>query len=157
MSLKKTSPLSSEHSAKKPSVKPSVKPLQLRQSRTFSTLFKQQLVSDLDYKRTTIREVCQQYQVSSKTVYQWLHQYSPHHQGRTRMVVECESEEKQTAALRARVAELERIVGQKQIQLDYLEQIISVANVHYGDDLKKNSATKWSSISAEKKPNEGTR
>lgn len=70
MSLKKTDSVSSDNSAKKPSVKPSVKPLQLRQSRTFSTLLIQQLVSDLDYKRTTIREVCQQYQVSPKTVYQ---------------------------------------------------------------------------------------
>jgi hypothetical protein len=61
------------------------------------------------------------------------------------MVVEHQSDSLAAEALRKRVAELERLLGQKQIQLEYLEQIIAQASASYGVDLKKNSAMKPSS------------
>lgn len=41
-----------------------------------------------------------------------------------------------------RIAELERLLGRKQITIEFLEKVIDLANDHYKTDLKKNSATK---------------
>ena len=45
-------------------------------------------------------------------------------------------------AYQNRIKELERIVGQKQIKIDYLDKIIDCANDHYETDLKKTLSTK---------------
>jgi transposase-like protein len=118
-------------------------PLALAQRRIFSQAFKQQVVDSLNSKSTTIAAVSAQYDLRPSVLYKWLHRYSPphFHQG-TRMVIEHESDSLAADALRKRVAELERLVGQKQVQLEYLEQIIAQASASYGVDLKKNSGTK---------------
>ncbi len=54
------------------------------------------------------------------------------------MVVQQESEAQKTANLLAQVAELERRLGQKQMQLDYLEKLVELASKEYDIDLKKN-------------------
>ena len=41
-----------------------------------------------------------------------------------------------------RIQELERIVGQKQMKLDYLEKMIEIAGSDLGFDLKKNTGSK---------------
>ncbi|MEA5139454.1 hypothetical protein [Arcicella rigui] len=54
------------------------------------------------------------------------------------MVVQQESEAQKTANLLAQVAELERRLGQKQMQLDYLEKLVELASKEYDIDFKKN-------------------
>jgi transposase len=54
------------------------------------------------------------------------------------MVVQMESEAARNLALEKRNAELERIIGQKQLQLDYYEKLISVASAELDMDIKKN-------------------
>jgi hypothetical protein len=49
-----------------------------------------------------------------------------------------ESEATKTIQLNQRVAELERIVGQKQMEIDYLNKLIEFAGKKYEVDLKKN-------------------
>jgi hypothetical protein len=61
-----------------------------------------------------------------------------------RQVVELESEAARTIALQKRTEELERIIGQKQLQLDYYEQLISVASKELDVDIKKNFDTMFS-------------
>jgi predicted RNA-binding protein YlqC (UPF0109 family) len=61
------------------------------------------------------------------------------------MVVEMESEAKKTIELSARIAELERIIGQKQLTIDYLDKLIELAGHHYEIDLKKTFVTPPSS------------
>jgi transposase len=53
-----------------------------------------------------------------------------------------ESESKKTERLMSQLADLERVVGQKQIQIDYLEKLIEIASSELGVDLKKNFDTK---------------
>ena len=52
-----------------------------------------------------------------------------------------ESEAHKTQCLQAQVAELERIVGQKQLQIDYLEQLIELASKELKVDIRKNFVT----------------
>ena len=48
-----------------------------------------------------------------------------------------ESESHKTKLLQERVAELERIVGKKQMEIDYLNVCLEVASEEVGYDLKK--------------------
>ena len=52
-----------------------------------------------------------------------------------------DSSKKKVKELNARIQELERIVGQKQLNIDFLEKMIEIAKEHYGIDIKKNSGT----------------
>lgn len=115
--------------------------LKIRQVRHFSTAFKEKVVSDIDKGLTSIREVSSLYDINKAIIYRWIYRYSIHHKQGTRMVVEMESEGKKTEFLQKRVAELERIIGQKQLTIDYLERLIHLASAHYETDVKKNFAT----------------
>ena len=117
--------------------KESKKKLELRQRRTFSEAFKKQKVKDLVSKQISIDELSKLYDVSKTSIYRWLYKYSPHHKQGTTQVVQMESEGQKTKLLQSRVADLERIVGQKQIEIDFLNELIKVAGAELKVDLKK--------------------
>ncbi len=54
-----------------------------------------------------------------------------------RLVLETESDTKELIALKQKVAELEKIIGQKQILLDFKDKMIEIAEQTYGIDIKK--------------------
>ncbi len=58
-----------------------------------------------------------------------------------------ESSTKKLKDMELRIKELERIVGQKQIKIDYLEKMIELASEQYQVDIKKNFNTPQSSVS----------
>lgn len=113
--------------------------LQMRSSRTFSTEFKKEKVKDLIEKRTSIKMLVELYGVSRSAVYKWLYLYSSMEKG-IQTVVQMESEEQKTKVLLNRLAEYERIIGQKQMQLDVLEKAIEIASQELGYDIKKKYA-----------------
>lgn len=115
--------------------------LAIRQRRTFSEAFKRQKVQDLIDKKISVKELSELYKVSRTSVYRWLYRYSPHYQQETSQVIQMESEAVRTKALQQQVADLERIAGQKQLQIDYLEKLIELASKELDLDLKKNFVT----------------
>ena len=117
------------------------KSLEIKQRRIFSEAFKRQKVQLIVEKKISIKDVSEVYGVSNMTVYRWLYRYSPHHQKGTTQVIQMESEEHKTQELLKRVSILERAIGQKQLQLDYLEQLIALAGEALKIDLKKNFST----------------
>lgn len=119
----------------------------LRKQRVFSDTFKRQKVKDLDAGLVSITELSKLYDVSKQSIYRWLHKYSVNHQKGVIQVVQMESEANKTKQLLAQVAELERIVGQKQLQIDYLEKLLELGSEELGVDLKKNFDTRSSNIS----------
>lgn len=106
-------------------------------NRIFSESLKQQIVEQLSRKEISISQVTTLYSVSRTSVYNWIQAYSPEHKSGTKMVVQKESEAAKTAKILQRNAELERAVGQKQLELDYLNKLIELANKELGYDLKK--------------------
>src|SRR4051812_46148526 len=112
--------------------------LEIKQRRSFSEQFKQARVKELIEKRLTIHQLCQLYEVSRTSVYKWLYQYSPHHLQKTTLVVQMESEAFKTQQLLQRVAELERAVGQKQLEIDFLNKLLELGSEELGFDVKKN-------------------
>lgn len=113
--------------------------LQMRSTRTFSTEFKKEKVKDLIEKRTSIKMLVELYGVSRSAIYKWLYLYSSMEKG-IQTVVQMESEEQKTKVLLNRLAECERIIGQKQMQLDVLEKTFEIASEELGYDVKKKYA-----------------
>jgi hypothetical protein len=54
-----------------------------------------------------------------------------------RFIIESESDTRQLIELKKRLSELERIIGQKQIQIDFQNKMIELAEETYGVDIKK--------------------
>lgn len=118
--------------------------LEIKSRRSFSEAFKREKVKDLVEKRISMKQLCRLYEVSRTSVYKWLYAYSPHHEQKTILVVQMESEAHKTQMLQQRIAELERVVGQKQLELDFLNKLFEVGSQELGFDIKKNLSTKLS-------------
>ncbi|MGB0839421.1 MAG: transposase [Chitinophagales bacterium] len=133
------------------------KKLELRSRRIFSEEFKRAKVDDLINKRITVKELSELYDVSKMSVYRWIHKYSAHHKKGTVQVVQMESEATKTKACLEQKAELERIIGQKQIQIAFLTKMIELAEREHGIDIKKNNTTQPLSTSGNTSGNTPTR
>jgi len=112
-----------------------------RRKRTFSEEFKRQKVKEIERKQTSVLQVSKAYQVRPNNVYKWMDKYSVKDKNGVRLVVEMESETKRVLALMQKVAELERIVGQKQIVIDFQNKMIELAEQEYQVDIKKKLET----------------
>ena len=110
--------------------------------RIFSTELKKEIVKDIEHGRYTVKEISEDYLVSKTSIYKWLNKYSRYLKSQNRLVVEKQSEQKRNQELKNRLKELERIVGQKQLEIDYLNRLINEANKIYKADIKKNFDTK---------------
>ena len=110
---------------------------EVRQRRTFSEDFKVKKVREIEQKITTIAEVSRQYEVRDTNIYRWLSKFGKHQNKGVRTIVESESDTRKLLELRAKIAELERIIGQKQVQLDFKDKMIELAEEAYGVDIKK--------------------
>ena len=113
-----------------------------RQARKFSDTFKLQKVKEIETGRTKPSDVCRQYEVSSTNVYRWINKFGSMKNRKERLIVESQSDTQQLLALKKQVAELERIIGQKQVLLDFKDKMIELAEEAYGVDIKKKFSTK---------------
>ena len=130
---------------------------QARRNRIFSSSLKKRLVDDIVKKRASVRQISEAYDVSRTAVYKWLRKYAPFADRPVRMVVEMESESNRSKHLLLRVAELERTIGQKQLQIDYLEKLLELAAEELGQDLKKILEARQSNGSADTEANTPTK
>ncbi len=112
-----------------------------RRYRRFSDNFKQGKVREIESGKATVREVCKAYEVSDVSVYKWLEKYSSKSKPE-RTIVESKSDTQKILALQKKVADLERVLGQKQLEVEYKDKMIEIAESKYGIDIKKNSETK---------------
>lgn len=108
-----------------------------RRKRRFSDEFKKQKVKEIELKQTTVLEVSRAYQVSTKNVYCWLAKFGKSYKKDVRLIVEMESDTKMLLELKAKIAELERVIDQKQLTIDFQAKMIDLAEEVYGVDIKK--------------------
>jgi transposase-like protein len=116
-----------------------------RINRYFSEDFKRKKVSELDRNLISVSELCREYQVSSPSVYKWIYKYSTMRKKGLKQIVETKSDSAKIRALREQVKELERIIGEKQIKLDFQDKMIDLAEASYKIDIKKKFTGKPSS------------
>ena len=108
-----------------------------RQNRYFSDEFKRQKVKDLERNMVTIPELCREYQVSRSGVYKWIYKYSANRKKQERQIVEKSSDTRKIRELQDRIKELERVIGQKQLLIDFKDKMIEIAEEMYQVDIKK--------------------
>jgi len=121
-----------------------------RRSRHFSTNFKIQKVREIEKGITRVSEISKQYEVTSTNIYRWIDKFGSMKSKKERTIVESESDTKELLALKKKIADLERIIGQKQILIDFKDKMIEIAEETYGVDIKKKFITKPSDSTGSK-------
>ena len=127
-----------------------------RRRRHFSDSFKIQKVRELETGRTKVSELCFQYEVAYNTVYRWLNKFGSMKNKKERLIIESDSDTRQLLELKKKVAELERIIGQKQVMLDFKDKMIELAEETYGVNNKKKFTTSPSNSSGSTENNTPT-
>ena len=113
--------------------------------RSFSDKFKKDIVRRVEKNELTVSEVAIEFEVSRTSVYNWVYKYSNLYKKGLKQVIEPMSSTKKIKDLQSRIKELEQIVGQKQIKLDYFEKLIEISESDYNIDIIKKKDSKPSS------------
>lgn len=115
---------------------------ELQTQHNYSEEFKKSLVKDYDSKKLTITELSRIHNVSKASIYTWLYKYSNYLKKKIR-IVELESSTTQKIKdYERQIRDLQQILGQKQMLIDYYVALIEKASDDYNIDLKKNTNTK---------------
>ena len=114
----------------------------IRQRRKFSEELKKFLVSEYESGKFTVLELSRLHDISFQLIYKWIYKYSLYNKENTVVMALKESTDRKLKMFERRIKELEQIVGQKQLKIDYLEKIIDLSNDHFGTDLKKSFNTR---------------
>ena len=99
----------------------------LRKQRAFSKEFKKELVSLFEQGKLSVNQLLQLYLIAPQVIYRWIYKFSKFNKQGVRVVEMKESISHKLKELAKKVKELEQIVGQKQIKIDYLEKMIDIA------------------------------
>ena len=81
------------------------------------------------------------YSIDNTTIYNWIYKYSTFNEKDVRVVEMKDSHLSRLKTLEQQVKDLERIVGQKQIKIDFLEKMVDIASEELKVDIKKNFNT----------------
>ena len=109
----------------------------LQKKRQFSEQIKRQAVADFRAGKHTARELADLYHCSYQTIYQWIYKYSPADSPSVNVVEMAKSTDQKVKDLQHKIAELERMLGQKQIQIDLQDKMLELAEKEYDLNLKK--------------------
>lgn len=114
-------------------------------NRSFSDKFKKDIVRKVERNELTVSEVAMDYEISRSSVYNWVYKYSNLYKKGLKQVIEPMSRSNKIKDLQSRIKELEQIVGQKQIQLDYFKKLIEISENDYNIDIIKKKDSRPSS------------
>lgn len=117
----------------------------IKKHRKFSEEFKKSIVNDFESGKFSVPQLVRLHGINCKSIYRWIYKYSNHNERGQRIVEMKDSSTQKLKALEQKIKELEQTVGQKQIQIDYLEKMIDIAKDELNIDIKKNSNTPQSS------------
>ena len=120
----------------------------IKKQRQFSEEFKRSLVSDYERGKFSVPQLERLHKISNSLIYGWIYKFSTFNERGSRIVEMKESSTSKMISLEQRIEELERMVGQKQIMIDYLEKMIDIAKEDLDIDIKKNFNTPQSAGSA---------
>lgn len=111
---------------------------QIRKHRTYSLEFKNSIVTSFEKGEFSVSQLEKLYGITNALIYTWIYKYSTFNEKGCRIVEMKNSSQDKLKQLAIKVKELEQIVGQKQIAIEYLEKMIELANTELQIDLKKN-------------------
>lgn len=113
----------------------------IRKNRHYSEDFKREIVSVFESGKFSVPQLEKLYGIHNVTIYNWIYKFSTFNEKGFRVIEMKESSIDKLKQLEQKVKELEQIVGQKQIKIDYLEKMIDIAKDDLNIDIKKNYNT----------------
>jgi len=113
----------------------------IKRLRRFSEDFKLKLVKEYEQGIFSVPEMEKFYDINNVTIYNWIYKYSKYNKKSIQIVEMKDSQIEKMNQMEARIKELEQAVGQKQMNIDFLEKMIEIAKDEYDIDIKKNSST----------------
>ena len=116
----------------------------VQKRRFFSEQLRKKIVNEYETGKMTVLELSRFYSVSETSIYNWIVKYSNYEKQSIQIVEMKESNTNRIKELEQKIKELERIVGVKQIKIDFLEKMTEISKEEYGVDLKKNFSTQQS-------------
>jgi transposase len=123
----------------------------IRKKRVFSEEYQRELVRLFELGKFSVLQLGKLYGIQISVIYRWIYKYSQFNEPGYRVI---EMKQSSTAKLRTmeqKIKELEKIVGQKQIRIDFLEEMINVAKEELKIDIKKKYSTPPSGVSTKEK------
>lgn len=96
----------------------------VRRQRRYSQDFRQARVDDFEKGTFSVAQLSRLYHIRISTLYGWISRYSRYPKTSAVIVEVPKSQQEKVKSLESRVAELERLLGRKQIQLDYYEAFV---------------------------------
>lgn len=111
---------------------------EIRKHRCYSEDFKKGIVAIFEKGEFSISQLGNLYGVGSTCIYRWVYKYSRFNEKGCRIVEMEDSSQNKVKELAKKVKELEQMVGQKQIAIEYLEKMIELAKTDLNIDIKKN-------------------
>lgn len=123
----------------------------IRKHRRYSEEFKKSLVEDFESGKFSVYQLEKLHGTPNSLIYKWIYKYSKFNEKGYRVIEMKKSSHSKIKELEKRIKELERVVGTKQIQIDYLETMMEVAKEELNIDIKKNFGTIQSENSKTKK------
>lgn len=113
----------------------------LKHKRRYSEEFKSKIVEDFEKGTMSVHQMERYYGVSNATIYSWIYKYSTYNEKNLSIVEMKDSQSNKIKELEEKVKALEQAVGQKQMNIDFLEKMIDLAKEEYDIDIKKNLDT----------------
>lgn len=110
----------------------------LRSRRYYSEEFKRTQVKEYESGNLTVSEIGILYGIKDNIIYRWIQKYSTYNKRKICIVEMTESSTQKIKELQDRIRELERAVGLKQLNIDFLEKLIELAKTELDIDIKKN-------------------
>ena len=123
----------------------------IRKRRVFSEEYQRELVRLFEAGKFSVHQLGRLDGIQNSVIYRWIYKYSQFNERGYRVIEMKESSSAKLKAMEQRIKELEKIVGQKQIKIDFLEEMIDVAKEELNIDIKKKSFTPPSGVSAKKR------
>jgi transposase-like protein len=117
----------------------------IKKNRVYSEEFKREIVSLFESGTYSVLQLEKLYGLCNQVIYKWIYKFSTFNEKGQRVVEMKASDTQKLKELEQKIKSLEQIVGQKQIQIEYLEKMIDIAKDELNIDIKKNSSTPQSS------------
>ncbi len=112
-----------------------------KEIRRFSLEFKKEKVKMIEEGQVTVLQISRLYDVSTTAIYKWLKKYGRYWKTEIK-VVEKKSESQKNIELLKKIEQLERVIGQQQLEILYKEEIIELGSKILGVDLEKKYDTR---------------
>jgi len=111
---------------------------QIRKHRKYSEDFKKSIVASFEKGEFSVRQLEKLYGIKNTSIYNWVYKYSMFNEKGCRIVEMEDSNQNKLKELAKKVKDLEQMVGQKQVAIEYLEKMIELAKTDLNIDIKKN-------------------